>query len=103
MNETTIEVIRTIINGDPSVNAADKARLLKLVRDGGADAATDPLLRDRLVRRAEVSRLLGRSASSVDRLVRSGILKKVVFPGRQRSAGFRLSDVTELVSGGRVV
>lgn len=102
MNETTIEVIRTIINGDPSVDAADKARLMKLVGDGGADAATDPLLRDRLVRRAEVARLLGRSASSVDRLVRSGILEKVVFKGRQRSAGFRLSDVTELVSGGRV-
>lgn len=99
MNETTIEVIKTIINGDPSVNAADKARLLKLVHDGGADAASDPLLRDRLVRRAEVARLLGRSASSVDRLVRSGILAKVVFPGRQRSAGFRLSDVTSLIDG----
>jgi predicted DNA-binding transcriptional regulator AlpA len=101
MKKGTRDVIKSVINGDPSVNADDRTRLLRLVREGGLDAADDPLLRDRLIRRAEVARLLGRSVSSVDRLVKDGVLANVVFLGRLRAAGFRLSDVAALIEGGK--
>ena len=101
MKKGTRDVIESVINGDPSFKADDRTRLLRLVRKGGLDAADDPLLVDRLIRRAEVARLLGRSVSSVDRLVRAGVLANVVFPGRLRAAGFRLSDVANLIKGGQ--
>ena len=55
---------------------------------------------DRLVRRSEVARLLGRSQKTVDRLAGQGVLQRVVFPSHKRAAGFRLSDIASLIAGG---
>lgn len=53
---------------------------------------------DRIVRRSEAARLLGRSTKSIDRLTAKGVLRKVTFPRCQRAAGFRLSDIQKLIA-----
>lgn len=55
---------------------------------------------DRIVRRSEAARLLGRSTKSIDRLTARGVLRKVTFPRCQRAAGFRMSDIAKLIAGG---
>jgi hypothetical protein len=52
---------------------------------------------DRICRRAEVAKLLGRSVRAVDCLREQKILVPVTMPGRARGAGFRLSDVQALI------
>ncbi len=52
---------------------------------------------DRIIRRAEVAKVLSRSTRAVDYLVAQGVLGKVVFPGRSRGGRFRLSDVQALI------
>lgn len=62
-----------------------------------AGGAPEP---DRIVRRSEVARMLGRKAKTIDRLVSKGVLQKVTFPRCQRAAGFRLSDIQALIASG---
>jgi len=52
---------------------------------------------DRIIRRAEAARLLARTTRAVDMLARGGVLKRVRLPGRTRGAGFRLSEVQQLI------
>ncbi len=52
---------------------------------------------DRICRRAEVAKLLGRSMRAIDCLREQKILVPVTMPGRARGAGFRLSDVMALI------
>jgi hypothetical protein len=54
---------------------------------------------DRLIKRSEVARLLGRTPRTVDLWVRRGLLRRVHLPGRLRAPGFRLSDVQALIEG----
>ena len=54
---------------------------------------------ERIVRRAEVAKLLGRSLRGVDLLREQGHLKPVTMPGRERSGGFLLSGVMALIEG----
>jgi hypothetical protein len=54
---------------------------------------------NRILRRPEAARILGRSPRAVDYLVSSGALRKIVFPGHTRGSGFRLSDVQALIGG----
>lgn len=79
-----------------TMTAAERARLL---RDMAAEStpAQEP---DRIIRRGEAARLLGRSTRAVDYLVQAGSLSKVTFPGHQRGAGFRLTDIQSLIAGG---
>ena len=72
------------------------------IRDGGAKPKpeTKSVSTPRLLRRAEVARLLSRTTRSVDHLARDGILKRVSLPGRSRAAGFRESDVLQLIASG---
>jgi len=100
MEKATREVIEAIIKADQSMGTADRERLVKMIGDGGG-TANDQLLQNRLIRRGELAKLLGRSLSSIDRLVRMGGLTPVKFPGYERSAGFRLADVVGLIGGGQ--
>jgi hypothetical protein len=54
---------------------------------------------DRIVRRDEVGRMLGRSPRTVDRLARTGILRRVMFRGHTRGAGYSYSEIQRLVTG----
>jgi predicted DNA-binding transcriptional regulator AlpA len=101
MLATTIEIIRSGLKADPSLNPADRTRILAAIRNGtftpttGTTSASEP----RLVRRAEAARRLGCSMRLVDRLAKDGILPKRRLPNRQRAAGFLESDLNALIAG----
>lgn len=63
------------------------------------ECATQAPVENRIVRRVEAAKILGRSTRAVDYLVQAGSLSKVTFPGHQRGAGFRLTDIQSLISG----
>ena len=97
MQTTTIEAMMAILRSDGTVNPADRQRLAGLLR---GETNGEPM-QDRILRRSEAARLLGRSPKSVDRLAMAGLLKKVRFGTYKRSAGFRMSDVARLIAEGK--
>jgi hypothetical protein len=101
MLTTTIEIIRSGLKSDPSLNPADRARILTAIRNGTNTIKTNvaPPNEPRLVRRTEVAHRLSCSLRTVDKLAASGILIKHKLPGRVRASGFLASDVDALVSG----
>jgi hypothetical protein len=88
--ESVESSIRVLLNTLP---AAAKARILQ------EECAVSAPVENRIVRRVEAARILGRSTRAVDYLVQAGSLPRVTFPGHQRGAGFRLSDIQSLISG----
>jgi len=88
--ETSVRVLIGTLS--PTVKA-------KLLRELTAETAPTHPEPERILRRVEVARLLGRSLRAVDLLREQGHLKPVTLPGRIRGAGFRLSDVTALIEG----
>ncbi|HUA67240.1 MAG TPA: hypothetical protein VMA13_01720 [Candidatus Saccharimonadales bacterium] len=100
MLATTIEIIRSGLKSDPSLSAADRARILAAIRNGPNTTKIDPATSSepRLVRRAEAARRLGCSLRLVDRLAKDGVLLKRRLPNRKRAAGFLESDLNALIS-----
>ena len=97
MLQTTANAVRVMLRADPSVSTSERNRLLALLRNGGEATPTEPKP-PRIMRRAEVARILARSTRAVDLLARSGTLPRVMFPGHTRSAGFREADVLALIN-----
>ena len=96
---STIEIIKATAKADPLATPADRASLLAFLRGGGNSETTKAApVENRLLRRVEAARLLGRSARTVDELAQQGILFKVKLPGRKRAAGFRYTDVVALIA-----
>jgi hypothetical protein len=98
MLATTLEIIRSGLKSDPSLNPGDRSRLLTLIRNGCSQAveptkASEP----RLIRRAGAAHILGCSLRLVDRLAKDGSLVKRKLPGRKRAAGFLEADVLALI------
>lgn len=91
----TEDTIRVLIGTLPTENKA------RLIQELAAEVTAQPI-EDRVIRRSEAARILGRSARAVDYLAAQGHLRKVILPGRSRSGGFRLSDVTALIEGRHV-
>ena len=100
MQGTTTEAMIAILRTDGTVSQSERDRVATMLQ--GCLVGSGDVMQDRIIRRAEAARILGRSPKSVDRLAEVGILKKVTFDGYQRAAGFRLSDVNALVSSGKV-
>jgi len=99
MLTTTLKIVRSGLESDPTLTAADRNRFIAVLRDGlpskckpTTEATTAP---PRLLRRAEVGRRLSCSLRTVDKLP----LKKFKLPGRKRAAGFLESDVNDLLAG----
>lgn len=88
--ESVESSIRVLLNTLP---AAAKARILQ------EECAVSAPVENRIVRRVEAAKILGRSTRAVDYLVAQGALEKVMFPGHLRGAGFRMSDITTLIGG----
>ena len=99
MLTTTMNIVRSGLESDPTLTPADRARIIAALREDAKprDKPTTPppVHPPRLLRRAEVARRLACSLRTVDKLP----LKKVKLPGRQRAAGFLESDVNELLAG----
>ncbi len=93
---TTLDVCRAALKADTNVSAAERARLLALLRTGGVPEIppTPPLMAvPRILRRAAVAQRLSISLRTVDKLP----IKKIKLPGRIRAAGFLESDVNDLL------
>jgi len=99
MLPTTIKIVRSGLESDPTLTSTDRNRLMAVLRNGVTPRSkTDfvsPDVVPRLLRRAEVARRLSCSLRTVDKLP----LTKVKLPGRQRAAGFLEADVNALLVG----
>jgi hypothetical protein len=94
MQTNTETTVRVLIQTLPTTTRAKLIReLLAELPDERQDTT------DRICRRAEAAKILGRSLRGVDLLREQGHLKLVMMPGRARGAGFRLSDVQALITG----
>jgi len=101
MLATTIKIVRSGLESDPSLTAADRARLLAVLRKSEAKSEDETSAERvaRIIRRAEAATRLSCSLRTIDKLHAQGILKKHRLPGRLRCSGFLESDVNALVLG----
>jgi hypothetical protein len=106
MLETTFQIMKSGMRGDPTLSPKDRARILAYLRNGTSKEKieSDQSSRDRIrriVRRREAADMLSCSLRLIDRLAKQGVLKKVRLPGRQRGAGFLESDVLAVIAAGK--
>ena len=106
MLPTTLLAVRSILTADPSVNVAERNRLVALLRqpplaEAKPGTPTAPTVA-RIIRRGEVAQRLSVSLRTVDKLAKSGALRKRTFPGRKRASGFLESDLIALLTGAGV-
>jgi predicted DNA-binding transcriptional regulator AlpA len=104
MLQTTLQAVRSILAADPSVNPIERNRLVSLLRqrplaEERNARPTAPVVA-RIIRRHEVAQRLSVSLRTVDKMAKTGMLRKRTFPGRIRASGFLESDVAELLTGG---
>ena len=99
MLNTTLEILKSALRGDPSVSPGERTKLVQLLRKGAsANAEAAQPKTARILRRAEVAAMLNRSLRFVDTLAKRGVVSKVKLPGRQRALGFRQEDILALIS-----
>lgn len=98
MLQTTQQAIGAMLRADPSVTPDARNSILATIRNHGRDTSrTDAAPAARLLKRGEVAERLGVCPRTVDGLSRSGALRRVVLPGRQRGAGYVEADVVRLI------
>ena len=97
---STLDATKAILRADPSLTAADRAKLLVVLRNHGKEEKGQPAPEPpRLLRRREVANRLGVSLRTVDNLSHRGTLTKVRFAGRRRASGFLEAAVSALILG----
>lgn len=97
MLPTTIQAFAAIIKADPSVSPDDRNAIITFLRNHGQARGNATAPGNRILKRREVAERLGVCPRTVDGLSRSGALRRVVLPGRQRGAGYLESDVEKLI------
>ena len=99
MLATTLKIVRSGLEADPTVSPSDRTRLIALLRNGQTTPEEEPATErvPRIIRRAEAANRLACSLRLVDRLAADGILTKRKLPGRVRAAGFLESDLNALL------
>jgi len=100
MLDTTMDVIKSVLKSDASIDVSERSRLVSLLRRG--PETVKPKVESvpavpRLLRRAQVAERLGVSLRTVDNLAIAGSIRRIKFPGRSRSAGFLEADVLALM------
>lgn len=94
MLPTTVDLIRCALKSDPTLTPADRARLLGVMRQSSSPPPIKPVdALPRIITRKRLAELCDKSLRWVDKLDKSGLLKKFHLPGCQRAAGFLESDV----------
>jgi hypothetical protein len=102
MLETTLQIIKSGLKGDPTLSPDDRAKIIAAVRSGVHTAKaelgepTKPAA-PRIIRRREAAQMYGCSLRLIDRLAAQGILRRVRLPGRQRGAGFLQADLLAVI------
>jgi hypothetical protein len=107
MLATTLQIIKSGLQGDPTLSPRERTLILAALRNGqatgkaeqGEPTKTATPSAPRLIRRAEAARRLGCSLRLVDRLAKDGILPKRLLPNRRRAAGIPEDAVTRLITG----
>jgi hypothetical protein len=99
MLTTTIDIIRSALRADQTVEVAERDRIVKFLRKPEKSELAQPSP-PKILHRHEVAQRLGRSLRFVDRLARNGLLRKVTIPGRKRAIGFRSGELDALIVGG---
>ncbi len=97
MLHTTQQAIGAMLKADPSITANDRADILAAIKNSGKTAARTAAPGNRVLKRREVAERLGMCPRTVDGLARSGALRRVILPGRQRGAGYVEADVIRLI------
>lgn len=93
MLPTTLRLLRTALETDPSIPLTERNSLLAIFRNGGTKPEATAERVPRIIRRSEVAERLSCSLRTVDKLP----IKKVKLPGRTRAAGFLEADVNALL------
>ena len=102
MLDSTIELIRAGLKTDVTLNAADRTRLVALLRNGGAQPQSIPPAQDtpRIYSREQAAELLGnRTPRYVDQLCKRGLLKKFVPRGNVRAIGILGESLHQFIEG----
>ena len=98
MLPTTQTAISAMLKADPSLTPDARTAIVAAIRNHGQTTGrTDAAPAARLLKRGEVAARLGVCRRTVDGLSRSGALRRVVLPGRQRGAGYVEADVVRLI------
>ena len=79
------------------IQAMAPAAKVKLLRELAAETSPAQPDANRIMRRIEAAKVLGRSTRAIDLLAKQGHLKKIHFPGRTRAGGFVASSVYALL------
>ena len=104
MEQTTIEIIRAGLKGDPTITPEQRTRLLALLRSPVTPVCEQSAPKvPRLIRRAEAANRLSCTTRTIDKMAAAGILRKRKLPGRMRAAGFLESDVEKLMLNNGII
>ncbi len=92
----TKEKLRSVLASDPTVNQNTLDDIISTAASASSDEG------QRVISRAEARDRFfpGKSLRYLDKLGEEGLLRRVVLPGRQRSAGFTVADIRALITGG---
>jgi len=105
MLPTTMEAMKALLKADPAVTPVDRQRIVETLRNHGRQLQTPraPATRDkRILSRLDVAQRFNRSLRFVDHLAKTGTLRRVMLPGRQRACGFLAEEVERLMDGEEV-
>mgnify|MGYP001768298195 CR=1 FL=1 len=97
MLHNTPPAIGAMLKADTYIQAHDRADILAAIKNSGKTAARTAAPGNRVLKRREVAERLGVCPRTVDGLSRSGALRRVILPGRQRGAGYSEADVVRLI------
>ncbi len=96
--DTTKTALTSILKCDPNMTPQRGKEIVRFACQDPAHAPNEKAI-ERIVRRREAAELLSVTPRCIDNWATSGLLHKVMLPGRTRAAGFRLSDVEALMTG----
>lgn len=98
MRDSTIQVIKVALEGDPEATQAERKAVLAAL-DIRNTQLTDPTPLDRVIKRKKVAELFGKTEKWVDwEARREGTLLERVYLGGSRSAGFSEASVRAALS-----
>ena len=93
MKSSTLVALRAILESDPPKSDKDRVELLNMLGIGTQPDAP----RDKILSFEDAAKRVGRSKRVIHLLARRGVLRKATFPGGQRAAGVRESDLVTLL------
>ena len=98
MLENSVQVIKAVLQGDPTVSPLQRREYLQLLINGKPRPEPPVGNGPRIIRPKVAAQMLGRTTRSIHQLCQEGILQKVTLPGRKRAAGITESSLLAAMS-----